>query len=147
MIAIDTNIIVYSHRGDLPIHTQALSIMRTLVEGTSPWAIPWPCVHEFISVVSNPKVFKKPTPAKDALAHLRSLAISSHLVWIAEGPGYFEKLEELVSSAVIQGGRIHDARIAALCLHHGVRELWTADRDFIHFPRLKIRNPFTSSST
>ena len=35
----------------------------------------------------------------------------------------------------------HDARIAAICLSHGVRELWTADRDFGRFPDLRVRNP------
>jgi predicted nucleic acid-binding protein len=28
-----------------------------------------------------------------------------------------------------------------LCLQHGVRELWTADRDFSAFPQLKTHNP------
>jgi predicted nucleic acid-binding protein len=36
---------------------------------------------------------------------------------------------------------IHDARIAAICLQHGVSELWTADRDFSRFPKVKVRNP------
>ncbi len=36
---------------------------------------------------------------------------------------------------------VHDARIAAICLAHGVSELWTADRDFSRFPELKARNP------
>ena len=31
--------------------------------------------------------------------------------------------------------------IAALCLAHGVRELWTHDRDFGRFPALAVRNP------
>ncbi|MBI3817377.1 MAG: PIN domain-containing protein [Planctomycetes bacterium] len=145
MIAIDTNIIVYSHRAESPRHEQALATLRSLVEGSSPWAIPWPCVHEFLSVVSNPKVFKKPTPARDALAHLRSMEISTQLHWISEGPGYFDTLKELVISPAIHGGRIHDVRIAALCIHHGVRELWTADRDFTHFPRLKIWNPLADA--
>ena len=50
-------------------------------------------------------------------------------------------LRELARAAKLSGPRIHDARIAALCLHHGVRELWTADRDFSMFPKLKTRNP------
>ena len=36
---------------------------------------------------------------------------------------------------------IHDARIAAICLHNGVTELWTADRDFSRFKPLKTVNP------
>jgi len=31
--------------------------------------------------------------------------------------------------------------VAALCLEHGITELWTADRDFSRFPALKVRNP------
>lgn len=31
--------------------------------------------------------------------------------------------------------------IAAICITHGVTELWTADRDFGRFPALRIRNP------
>jgi hypothetical protein len=41
----------------------------------------------------------------------------------------------------IAGPLVHDARIAAICLQHGVRELWTADRDFSRFPQLKTVNP------
>jgi len=39
------------------------------------------------------------------------------------------------------GGRIRDARIAAICLRHGAREFWSADRDFNRFPKLRVVNP------
>jgi predicted nucleic acid-binding protein len=41
----------------------------------------------------------------------------------------------------ITGPRVNDARVAALCRVHGVRELWTADRDFGRFPDLFATNP------
>ena len=68
-----------------------------------------------------------------------------HLHLLSESPGYFEKLRNLALAAKLSGPRIHDARIAALCLHHGVRELWTADRDFSIFPQLKTRNPLVKT--
>ena len=37
-----------------------------------------------------------------------------------------------------------DARIAAICLSHGVTELWTVDRDFSRFPDLRVRDPLAS---
>ncbi|MEI2644353.1 MAG: PIN domain-containing protein [Candidatus Competibacter sp.] len=43
------------------------------------------------------------------------------------------------------GSMIYDARIAALCLEHGVTELWSADRDFSRFAPLKVRNPLAGS--
>ena len=39
----------------------------------------------------------------------------------------------------ITGPAVYDARIAAICLAHGVRELWTADRDYGRFPALRDR--------
>jgi toxin-antitoxin system PIN domain toxin len=141
MIAVDTNLLVYSHRTEMLGHRAATKAVGSLVEGFSPWAVPWPCAHEFISVVTNPKPFRKPTKPLDALAFLRSLTESDHFHWLGEGPGYLEKLESVLASGNVVGGRIHDAQIAALCLNHGVRELWTADRDFSMFPQLKTHNP------
>ena len=60
------------------------------------------------------------------------------LVLLAEGPGYWERFRALVDEAR-WGPRIHDARVAALCLVHGVRELLTVDRDFGRFPALRTR--------
>ncbi len=54
---------------------------------------------------------------------------------------HWEGLKELAINGQITGPRIHDARIAAICLQHDVTELWTADRDFSRFPKLKTRNP------
>lgn len=54
---------------------------------------------------------------------------------------YLETLRVLATPAQVRGGAIHDTRIAALCLQHGVRELWSADRDFSRYPALRLRNP------
>jgi hypothetical protein len=77
----------------------------------------------------------------EALAFLDSLIGSPQVHLLSESAGYFEKLRDLATSARLKGPRIHDARIAALCLHHGVSELWSADRDFSAFPQIKVRNP------
>ena len=60
---------------------------------------------------------------------------------LGEGEGYWPVLRQLVAAGRIDGPRVHDARVAALCLVHGVCELWTADRDFSRVPPLKVRNP------
>lgn len=55
--------------------------------------------------------------------------------------GYWEVLRRVLELSQTTGPRVHDAHIAALCLHHGVSELWTADRDFRRFKGLKVVNP------
>ena len=61
--------------------------------------------------------------------------------FLAEGEGYLPTLERIVRPALLQGAVVHDARIAAICLYHGVRVLWSADRDFSRFPDLAVVNP------
>jgi hypothetical protein len=141
MIAVDTNILVYAHRHDAPFHEQAKDRIAGLAEGRAAWAIPWPCVHEFLSVVTRPRVFHPPTPLDAALAQVEAWMTSPSLVLIAEGGGYWNELRALLSAGRISSPRVHDARIAALCRAHGVRELWTADRDFSRFGGLVVRNP------
>lgn len=144
MIAVDTNILVYAHRKDLPLHLPARRSIETLAGGTGRWAIPWPCVHEFLAVVTNRRVFNEPSPSEAAVATLRAIAHSGRCDFLSEGEGHLELLEGLLTAARVGGGQVHDARIAAICLAHGVRELWSADRDFSRYPRLKIVNPLVT---
>ena len=146
MIAVDTNLLIFAHRGNAPDHQAALDALRPVFEGAAAWALPWPCVHEFISIATHPRIYKPASTLAQALGFLDSLFESPQLHLLAESPGYFEKLRNLATVARVKGPRIHDARIAALCLHHGVRELWTSDRDFSLFPQLKTRNPFADGS-
>jgi uncharacterized protein len=141
VIAVDTNLLVYAHRADSPFHDRARSTLEALAAQARSWAIPWPCVHEFFAVVTHPRIYKSPTPAATAFAQLRALHALDNLAFIAEADDYLQHLESLALAAKANGGAIHDARIAAICLSHGVAELWSADRDFSRFPALAVRNP------
>ena len=55
MIAVDTNILVYAHRADAARHRIARERLTELLEGSRACAIPWPCVHEFLAVVTHPR--------------------------------------------------------------------------------------------
>lgn len=141
MIAVDTNILVYAHREDAPFHSRALKAITGLAEGDAPWAIPWPCLHEFLSIATHPRIFNPPTPLAIAIEQVDSWLESPGLVLLAESDVHWTRLASLLKKGEIVGPRIHDARIAALCLSHGVKELWSADRDFGRFPTLKVKNP------
>jgi uncharacterized protein len=141
MIALDTNILVYALRKEPPFHGSGFAVLKGIAESEEPWAIPWPCVHEFLATVTNPKAFKEPTPTSVALDQIADLARSGTLVFLGEEPGYWEVLDRLARERKIHGGKFHDARIAALCILHQVDELLTADRDFSRFPELRCRNP------
>ncbi len=144
MIAVDTNILVAFHRTEYAHHDAAVVAITSLAEGSEPWAIPWPCIHEFIAVVTNGRIFTQPTEPAVAGSVVDALIESPVLRLLGEGPEYWATLRSLILKGKITGARVHDARIAAICLEHRVRCLWTADRDFTRFPTLKCRNPLTT---
>ena len=139
MIAVDTNILVYAHRADAPWHDAAIAALEGL--GRQRWAIPWPCLHEFLAIATHPRIFAPPSPMSDAMTALSRWAASSRTVLLTELPGYADTLAEVLRSSKVVGPRVHDARVVALCLQHAVSELWTADRDFSRFQALAVRNP------
>src|SRR5437867_4319682 len=51
MVAVDTNLLVYAHREDATWHKEAGANLLELANGNERWAIPWPCVHEFLAIV------------------------------------------------------------------------------------------------
>lgn len=141
MIALDTNILVYAHREDSPWHDAAYSRVAELAEESAPWAIAWPCVHEFLAIVTHPRIYAPPSPLDKAIDQAEAWFESPSLVLLSESEGYWLRLRPMIQTGKASGPQIHDARVAALCLHHGVSELWTADRDFGRFPELTVRNP------
>ena len=141
MIAVDSNILVYAHREDSLWHEGAYARVRELAEAGAPWAIPYPCVHEFLAIVTHPRIYDPPTPLKAALDQIAAWLEAPSLHLISEGEGYWTTLQSVLLSSRVSGPQVHDARVAALCLHHGVDELWSADRDFSRFPDLRLRNP------
>jgi uncharacterized protein len=141
MIAVDTNILVYSVREDSPWHKAALACIRNLAEGASPWAIPWPCIHEYIAVITHPRIYKPPTPLRDALLQVDYWIESPGLRLLGEGLSYWDQLKDILSAGKSIGPIVHDAHVAAICIAHGVREIWTADRDFARFKEIRSKNP------
>lgn len=141
MIAVDTNLLVYAHREESPWHEPASAHLQQLAEGRGSWAIPWPCIHEFFSIVTHPRIYDPPTPRSVALEQVDAWLESPSLVVLTEADDHWQRLRALIEKGRVEGPKVHDARIAAICLAHGVRELWTADRDFGRFPDLRTRNP------
>ncbi len=141
MIAVDSNILIYAHRLSDEWNALAHELFRELADGRRSWAIPNPCIHEFLRVVTDPRIYENATPLDVAFDQVRIWAEVPTVRFLREGAHHLDILAAVAREGRVRGAAIHDARIAAICLEHGVRELWTADRDFSRFPSLKTRNP------
>lgn len=143
MIGVDTNVLVYSHRREAREHSVALRTLRELALGDEPWAIPWPCVYEFFSVVTNRRIWRDAasSPAQ-AWRQIEAWLASPSLRLLSEPDDFASVLAPLLTRPRVSGAIVHDARIAALCLAHGVDKLLTRDRDFSLFHELVTKDPF-----
>ena len=141
MIAVDTNILVYAHREDSPFFQAANACVRGLAENLQSWGIPWPCIHEFYAIATHPRIYSPPSTNKEAIKQISAWFASKSLVMLGETESYWETLKPQLEAGKVIGPQVHDARIAAICLHHGVQAFWSADRDFSRYPLLKSANP------
>ena len=142
MIAVDTNLLVYAHRRDAEFHSNAADCIRRLAENKAAWAIPWPCLHEFYAIATHPRIYEPPSTRTQAIEQIDAWMASPMLTILSESPGYWDQLRGMLDSGRVAGPMVHEARIPALCVSHGVRELWSADRDFGRFEsELSVRNP------
>lgn len=112
MIAIDTNVLVYAHRQDAPFHQQAARCVAQVAEGRAAWAIPWPCLHEFLAIVTRQGIYRPPTPLSVALDHVDSLLESPTLVVLAESEQHWGDLRDLLITSQVQ---------VRACMMHGLR--------------------------
>ena len=142
MIALDTNILVHARREESEHHVQARALLESLSMGFEPWAIPWPCVYEFFRVVTHPNIFTPPSEPSRVLEDLEDLLASPSLTLLGPGPRHLSHLLRVFESGSVRGNAVFDAHIATLVAEHGVREIWTLDRDFRRLGSVRAVNPF-----
>ncbi len=137
MIAVDTNVLVYAHREELPQHGQARTRLTELAEGDALWGIPVFCLGEFVRVVTHPRLFDPPYTVDEACRALDRLLASPTLRVLFPGQRFWPLLAEAVCEADAVGNLVFDAQLVALCRETGVSTLLTEDRDFDRFASLK----------
>jgi predicted nucleic acid-binding protein len=111
MIALDTNLLVYAHRQDSPWHERAHQALVALSQAKQAWAIPWPCLHEFLAIVTHPRIYDPPTPLGRALDQVEAWLESPSLVLLAETDSYWQQLREALSKGRIRGAQVHVGRV------------------------------------
>lgn len=138
MIAVDTNILVYARRQELPLHPKALKALRAKAEGNEPWGIPVFCIGEFLRVVTHPKVFDPPTSLSAALEAIAIILESPSVRILSPGEQFIEFLTQICMEGKAEGNLIFDAQIVAVLRENGVDTLLTEDRDFLRFSHLQV---------
>ena len=139
MIAVDTNVLIYAHRGETEFHDRAVSQLRFLAAGAERWALPVFCVTEFMRVVTHKRVFSPPSSIAQAAAFIEGMVAVPTCEVVRPGGAFIDRLLAAAHEADARGNLMFDVQIVALCREHGVDEVLTNDRDFERFDGLRVR--------
>jgi uncharacterized protein len=143
VIAVDTNILVHAHRRDASLHDRARPLLEQLAEAPAPWAICYHTLVEFHAVVTRRGLWSKPSTPAAAMDQIAAWRESPSLRILYDSEDCLDLLRDAAIAENVAGSLIHDARIAVCCQVNGIAELWTVDRDFSRFPKLRCRNPLS----
>jgi len=141
MIAVDTNLLVYAHRRDLPENQAARRALERARRQARGWGIALPCIAEFWSVVTHPGSRGGASTAQQAHDFLAALIEAEAAIW-HPGEHFWERLTRLAADLGVQGPRIFDLQIGLTAFENGASELWTHDSLFVTIPGLRVYDPF-----
>jgi len=100
MIAVDSNLLIYAHKQGSPFHAAAAEAIDSLRHQPAPWAIPWPCIHEFISLATHPRIYMPASTLSAALGFVEALLASPELHLLAACANTADRLTEVPRSPV-----------------------------------------------
>lgn len=140
MLLFDVNVLVYAHRAELPQHKSVAAWLTRTIDGPEAFGVCDLVLSGFVRVVTHPKVFKTPSPIKEALRFCQALRERPNAVVIAAGPRHWDIFSDLCLSSRATGNLVPDAFLAALALESG-SEWISYDGGFARFPNLRWRRP------
>lgn len=140
--AIDVNVLLYASDSHSPRYTAAIRFLREAAEGKELLCIPYPVALGYLRIATHPRIFRDPLSPDEALQNLQSLAAFAQVRFLSEREGFLEDYRGATESMTARGNFVSDAHIATILRQHGVRRLYTNDRDFRRFEFLEVRDPF-----
>jgi toxin-antitoxin system PIN domain toxin len=140
MRLVDVNVLVYAHRLHASRHQDYAAWLRGLLAGQEPYGMSGLVLSGFLRVVTNPMVFRRPTPLETALEFAEILRTPPNCVLVEPGQRHWDIFTGLCRTAGVKGNLVPDAYLAALAIESG-SEWITTDRDFSRFPGLRWRHP------
>ena len=147
MRLVDTNILLYSANADFAEHGSAVQYLRDQREQGIPWTVSWPIIYEFLRVATHLRVFPKPLKPDQAFQYLADLFERDRVSILVPTERHREFLLRTVGELSRPAGNLfHDIATAVLLREHGIREIVTADSDFLQFSFLKVINPLLNAS-
>lgn len=140
MILVDANLLLYAYNKSAPEHAAARGWLEGALSSSELFGLSWQSILAFVRIGTNPRAFEQPLSLVEASAAVTAWLHRPMVRVLAPGERHWEILKGLMKEGQASGPLVMDAHLAALAIEHGA-VLYSTDRDFSRFPKLKTINP------
>ena len=105
------------------------------------FTVGWSTVMSYLRIATHPAVFDRPLSPDEAMANIEMLLNLPQVRFLSEEEGFWKAYRATAAEVPTRGNLVPDAHLAALLRQHGVKTLYTHDRDFLKFSFLDVRDP------
>jgi toxin-antitoxin system PIN domain toxin len=138
---LDANILVYAADSRSPVHEPAEALVRRLALGPEILYLFWPVLLGYLRIVTHPGILTNPLSPAIAMSNVDALLDRPHVRAPGEADGFWPVFKSTAGPRP-RGNDIPDAHLVTLMRQHGVRTIWTRDRDFRRFDGIDAKDPF-----
>jgi len=141
--SLDANVLLYASDRSSDRHESARRFVERCAAGAEILCLTWPTLMAYVRIATHPRIFAAPLSPDEALANVAALIDLPHVRVVSELDGFLDAYRRMVQDLSVRGNLVPDAHVAAILFQHGVRMLYTNDRDFRKFEWLDVRDPFS----
>lgn len=141
--SLDVNVLLYGSDQSSERHVAARRFLDSCATSPEILCLTWPTLMSYIRISTHPRIFSTPLSPDEALGNVSALLALPQVRAVSELEGFMEAYKHVSGETVVRGNLVPDAHIASILFQHGVRTIYSNDRDFRKFPALDVRNPFS----
>lgn len=141
--SIDVNLLLYASNDDSPLHGRAVGFLEECLVDSELMILSYQTLFAYLRISTHPGIFPQPLEPEEALSNLKHLTERPQVRLIAEGEDFIDVYSEVTGAFPVRGNLVPDAHLASLLKSHGVKTIYTNDSDFLKFPFLSVKNPFS----
>jgi toxin-antitoxin system PIN domain toxin len=139
----DVNVLLYASDRSSERHETARRFLESCAANPEVLCLTWPTLMAYLRMATHPRIFAEPLSPDEAFGNITALLALTQVRAVSELDGFVDAYKHVTGGAAVRGNLVPDAHVAAILFQHGVRTLYSNDRDFRKFESLEIRNPFS----
>lgn len=141
--SLDVNVLLYASDRGSARHDAARTFLASCAAGPEVLCFAWPTLMSYLRMATHPRIFAEPLSPDEAFGNVATLLAMPHVRAVSELEGFADAYRHVTGELVVRGNLVPDAHLAAILFQHGIRTLYSSDRDYRKFGSLDVRDPFS----